>query len=42
MSRKPANKIAQKSCWKKKIAARKRIEAELELLRLFFDDVKKS
>jgi hypothetical protein len=41
VSRKPANKIAEKSCWDKKIAARKKIEAELELLRLFSDDVKK-
>ena len=35
MSRKPANKIAEKTHWDKKIADRKKLEAELELLRIF-------
>ena len=35
MSRKPVNKQAEKSVWNKKLINRKKIEAELELLRLF-------
>ena len=35
MSRKPANKIAESTHWNKKIATRKKLEAELELLRMF-------
>ena len=38
MSRKPANKVAEKNYWDKKIAFRKRLEAELELRRIFDND----
>ena len=38
MSRKPANKIAEKNCWNKKMANRKKLDAEFELRRIFDDD----
>lgn len=38
MSRKPANKVAEKNYWDKKIAFRKQLEAELELRRIFDND----
>ncbi len=38
LSRKPANKVAEKNYWDKKIAFRKQLEAELELLRIFDND----
>ena len=38
VSRKPANKVAEKNYWDKKIAFRKRLEAELELRRIFDND----
>ena len=38
MSRKPANKIAEKNYWDKKMASKKKLDAELELLRMFDND----
>ena len=35
MSRKPANKIAERAHWHNKMKARKKLDAELELIRLF-------
>jgi len=38
LARKPANKVAEKNYWDKKIASRKKLEAELELRRKFDND----
>ena len=38
MSRKPANKVAEKNYWDKKMASKKKLDAELELLRMFDND----
>ena len=38
MSRKPANKVAEKNYWDKKMASKKKLDAELELLRIFDND----
>ena len=38
MSRKPANKIAEKNYWDKKMASKKKLDAELELRRIFDND----
>lgn len=38
MSRKPANKVAEKNYWDKKMASKKKVDAQLELLRIFDND----
>ena len=38
MSRKPANKVAEKNYWDKKMASKKKLDAQLELLRIFDND----
>ena len=35
MARKPANKIAEKAYWHNKMKARKKLDAELQLIRIF-------
>tara|TARA_R110000851_G_scaffold105683_4_gene224297 strand:- start:68 stop:211 length:144 start_codon:yes stop_codon:yes gene_type:complete len=38
VSRKPANKVAEKNYWDKKMASKKKVDAQLELLRIFDND----